>query len=273
MTVQSMTDLVGLKGRIKATWMAGNYCQIAAITETAAEDFVKRRSIKPNARVLDVACGNGNVTIPAAKASAFVIGVDIAPNLLDHARVRAAAEHLSIRIEEGDAEHLLFSTGEFDLVLSMFGAMFAPRPELVAAEMLRVCTSGGQIAMANWTPGGFVGKLFRATAKHVAPPAGMPSPLQWGDEATARERLGAGLGDVQMTRRMAQLKFPFSIPETIDFYRVHYGPTLKAFAGLSEAGQADLRRDLEELYGDHNEASDGTTCISAEYLEIVGTRT
>jgi hypothetical protein len=152
----------------------------------------------------------------------------------------------------------------------MFGAIFAPRPDLVAAELRRVCRSGGQIAMANWTPSGFIGAVFRATAMHVAPP--LLSPVQWGDEATVRERLGADVKDLQVTRHLAQLKFPFSIPETVEFYRVHYGPTLKAFAGLSETAQAALRRDLEDLYAHHNDARDGTTCIAAEYLEVVGTR-
>jgi 2-polyprenyl-3-methyl-5-hydroxy-6-metoxy-1,4-benzoquinol methylase len=273
MTIQPIADLDSLKTRIRATWMAGDYGSVAALTESAAKDFIDRRQIKPNMQVLDVACGNGNLSIPAAKAGAAVTGVDIAPNLLDQARARAAREKLDIRFKEGDAENLPVAVGAFDLVVSMFGVMFAPRPNLVAAELFRVCRSGGQIAMANWTPSGFIGALFRATAKHVAPPVGAPSPLQWGDEGTVRERLGADVKDLQMTRRLAQLKFPFSIPETVEFYRVHYGPTLKAFAGLSETAQAALRRDLEDLYVRHNDARDGTTCIAAEYLEVVGTRT
>ena len=273
MTIQPIADLDGLKTRIRATWMAGDYSSVAALTKSAANDFIDRRQIKPNMQVLDVACGNGNLSIPAAKAGAAVTGVDISPNLLDQARARATREKLNIRFEEGDAENLPVAAGAFDLIVSMFGAIFAPRPDLVAAELRRVCRSGGQIAMANWTPSGFIGAVFRATAKHVAPPAGVPSPLQWGDEATVRERLGADVKDLQVTRRLAQLKFPFSISETVDFYRVHYGPTLKAFAGLGETAQAALRRDLEDLYAQHNDARDGTTCIAAEYLEVVGTRT
>jgi hypothetical protein len=160
-----------------------------------------------------------------------------------------------------------------NLIVSMFGAIFAPRPDLVAAELCRVCRPGGQIAMANWTPSGFIGAVFRTTAKHVAPPAGVPSPLQWGDEATVRKRFGVDVKDLRVGRRLVQLKFPFSIPETVDFYRVRYGPTLKAFAGLNETAQAALRHDLEDLYARHNDARDGTTCIAAEYLEVVGTRT
>jgi SAM-dependent methyltransferase len=272
-TIQPIADLDGLKTRIRETWMAGDYSSVAALTESAANDFIDRRRIRPNMRVLDVACGTGNLSIPAAKAGAAVTGVDISPNLLDRARARAAREKLNIRFEEGDAENLPVAASAFDLIVSMFGVIFAPRPDFVAAELRRVCRSGGQIAMANWTPHGFIGAVFRATAKHVAPPTGMPSPLQWGDEATVRERLGADVSDLRVTRRSAQLKFPFSVPEAVHFYRVHYGPTLKAFAGLSETAQAALRRDLEDLYAQHNNARDGTTCIAAEYLEVVGTRT
>jgi ubiquinone/menaquinone biosynthesis C-methylase UbiE len=272
MTVQPIADLDALKTRIRATWMAGDYGTVAALTESAANEFIDRRQIKPNMRVLDVACGTGNLSIPAAKAGAAVTGVDISPNLIDQARARATREKLNIRFEAGDAENLPVAAGTFDLVVSMFGAIFAPRPDLVAAELRRVCRSGGQIAMANWTPDGFIGAVFRATAKHVAPPAGVPSPLQWGDEVIVRERLGTDVKDLQVTRHLAQLKFPFPIPETVEFYRVHYGPTLKAFAGLSETAQAALRRDLEDLYARHNDAGDGTTCIAAEYLEVVGRR-
>jgi len=273
MTARLIADLDSFKTRIKATWMAGDYGSVAALTQSAANDFIHRRQIMPNMQMLDVACGDGNLSIPAAKAGAAVTGVDIAPNLLDQARARAVREKLNIRFVEGDAENLPVAAGAFDLVVSMFGAMFAPRPDLVAAELRRVCRSGGQIAMANWTPSGFIGALFRATAKHVAPPASVPSPLQWGDEATVRKRLGVDVKNLQMTRRLAQLKFPFSVPETVEFYRVHYGPTLKAFAGLSETAQAALRRDLENLYAQHNDARDGATSIAAEYLEVVGTRT
>jgi hypothetical protein len=150
--------------------------------------------------------------------------------------------------------------------------MFAPRPDIVARELLRVCRAGGQVAMANWTPTGFIGELFRVTGRHVAPVAGAPGPLQWGDEATVRERLASRTTDVQTTRLMAELKFPFSVADTIEFYRLHYGPTLRAFAALSQEAQAGLRQDLESLYMRQNAATDGTTIIAAEYLEVVATR-
>jgi SAM-dependent methyltransferase len=180
---------------------------------------------------------------------------------------------VNVRFEEGDAEHLPYETDMFDLVVSMFGAMFAPRPDVVASELCRVCRPGGEIAMANWTPTGFVGELFKVTGKHVAPPASVPSPLLWGDETTVRERLDGHATAIRVARIREKLKFPFSIAKTVEFYRLYYGPTLRAFDGLSEVAQAALRRDLENLYTRYNEAPDGTTSITAEYLEVVAKRT
>jgi SAM-dependent methyltransferase len=272
MTVQQAVDIEALKTRIKATWMAGDYARIASFTESMANEFIDRRQLKPNTRVLDVACGNGNLSIPAAKAGAIVVGIDIAPNLLDEARSRAAREQVKIEFQEGDAEALPYEAGAFDLVVSMFGAMFAPRPDVAASELGRVCRPGGHIAMANWTPTGFIGELFKVIGKHVTPPAGVPSPLLWGDETTVRERFSSHATDIRIRRHSAQLEVPFSIAETVEFYRLHYGPTLRAFAGLSEVGQAALRRDLEDLYTQHNKANDGTTTIDTEYLEVIAMR-
>ena len=182
MSAQQIDDLEAIKARARATWMAGDYPRVARLTEPAANEFVARLQLKPGMKVLDVACGSGNLAIPAAKAGAIVTGIDIAPNLLDQARARAAGETLDIRFEEGDAEDLPFEEGAFDVVLSMFGTMFAPRPEVVAGELTRVCRQGGRIALASWTPSGFIGELFRVTSRHVPPPAGVPSPLMWGDE-------------------------------------------------------------------------------------------
>lgn len=273
MTTQPIADLDGLKARVRTTWMAGDYPRIAAFTEIAANEFIDRRGLRPGMSFLDVACGNGNLAIPAAKAGANVTGIDIAPNLLDQARARAAQEGVNIRFEEGDAENLPYGTGTFDLVATMFGAMFAPRPEVVASELCRVCRRGGQIAMASWTPSGFIGELFKATGKHVAPPPGVPSPLLWGEDAVVRERLRSNVTDITTTKILIRLELPFTVPETVEFYRLHYGPTLRAFAGLAEAAQSELRRDLEELYFRYNEAADGTTSIAAEYLEVTAVRT
>jgi SAM-dependent methyltransferase len=272
---QSGTGVDTLKSRLKATWMAGDFGLIAKSYETGAAEFVRRLDLAPGTRVLDVACGTGNLAFPAARAGAVVTGVDIATNLLEQARARAAAEGLSARFDEGDAEKLPYPDASFDAVISMFGVMFAPRPELAAAELLRVCRSGGRIALANWTPGGFVGQMFKTIAGHVPPPAGVPSPIQWGDEAKVRERLGGGATELRTTPRLIEFAFPFGAAEVVEFWRVYYGPTNQAFEALAAdpARQAALRADLERLWSEHNQAAGGSTRVESEYLEVITTRT
>lgn len=262
-------EMESLKTRLKAMWMAGDFSQVAKHIETSAEDFIARLTLKPGARVLDVACGSGNLAIPAARAGAIVIGVDIATNLLEQARARAADEGLTIQFDEGDAEALPYADAAFDEVVTMFGAMFAPRPELAAAELVRVCRPGGRIAMANWTPEGFTGQMFKLGSQHVPPPPNMPPPVQWGDEATVRKRLRDGIADLQLTRRKCELVYPIPPAEVVDFFRAYFGPTQRAFAALDTAGQAALRNDLEKLWLEHNQATDNTTLVVSEYLEVV----
>lgn len=263
-----------LKARLKATWMAGDFGLIAKGYETGAAEFVRRLGFTPGTGVLDVACGTGNLSLPAARTGADVTGVDIATNLLEQARALAAAEGLAARFDEGDAEKLPYPDASFDAVISMFGVMFAPRPDLAAAELLRVCRSGGRIALANWTPGGFIGQMFKTIAGHVAPPAGVPSPIQWGDEAKVRERLGGGTIDLRMTPRLIALEFPFGPAEVVEFWRVYYGPTNRAFEALAAdpPKQAALRTDLEQLWSGQNRAPGGTTRVESEYLEVTATR-
>src|SRR5215208_685383 len=170
------SEITALKTRLRATWIAGDFGQIAKSYTSEAEDFIKRLNLKPGTKVLDVACGTGNLAIPAARAGAVVSGVDIAPNLIEQGRENARAEGLDIQFDEGDAEALPYGDASFDVIVTMFGAMFAPRPELVAAELKRVCRPGGSIVMANWTPTGFIGQMFKTMASHVSPPPGMPSP-------------------------------------------------------------------------------------------------
>jgi len=260
-------DLTQLKSGMKAAWMAGDFGQIANYTAHEAENFVGRIGITPGSKVLDVACGTGNTAIPAAKAGASVTGVDIATNSLEQARKRAAAENLSVRFEEGDAEELPYKDSSFDVVLTMFGAMFAPRPEKAAAELVRVCKPGGIIAMANWTPQGFVGKSFQITGKMVPPPP-VPPPVLWGDEAVVQQRLGPGSKQVKCTRQHAHFAYPFTPKETVDFFRRYFGPTQMTFSRLDEAAQAQLAAQLEALWAEHNTAQDGTTQVAAEYLDV-----
>jgi len=266
------SELAALKTRLRATWIAGDFGQIAKYYTDGAEAFVNRLNLVPEMTVLDVACGTGNVALPAARAGAVVTGVDIAPNLVEQARENARGEGLKIQFDEGDAEALSYNDASFDVVATMFGAMFAPRPELVAAELKRVTRPGGLIAMANWTPAGFIGQMFKTMTKHIAPPAGMPSPLLWGVEETVRERFGEGISKLDANTQIIHWVFPFSPAEVVEHFRLYYGPTQKAFGLLDENGQLALRADLEKLWTEHNQATDGTTVVDAEYLEVRAVR-
>ena len=266
------SELSALKTRLRATWIAGDFGQIARFYANQAEDFISRLELKPGMNVLDVACGTGNLAIPAAKTGATVTGVDIAPNLVEQARENAKAAGLNAKFDEGDAEALPYPDASFDAVVTMFGAMFAPRPELVAAELKRVCRPGGLIAMANWTPSGFIGQMFKTTSAHFPPPPGMASPVLWGVEETVRERLGEGISKLETKLQKTTWVFPFSPAEVVEHFRLYYGPAQKAFGFLGEEKGAALRKELEELYTTHNQATDGTTRVEAEYLEVVARR-
>lgn len=265
-------ELGELKARLKATWSDGDYGMVAEGLQESAEGFLARFSVGPGTRVLDVACGTGQIAFPAAAAGARVTGIDIAPNLIARARARAVAEGLDIRFDEGDAEALPYADGSFDLVVTLIGAMFAPRPERVAAELIRVCRPGGRIVMGNWTPEGFVGSLFKTVGKHVPPPATMPSPLQWGVEDIVRERLKEGIADLRLARRLYDFDYPFAPSRVVAFYRTYFGPIKRAFAALDEDGQAALHDDLERLWATHNSAGNGSTHVAAELLEVVAVR-
>jgi SAM-dependent methyltransferase len=268
MTQTTAPDFAQLKSNLKSIWMAGDFGQIANYAVHAGAEFIKRTEIKPGTRILDVACGTGNVSLPAARAGAEVTGVDIAPNLLEQARKRASAENLKIRFDEGDAEDLPYRDGEFDIVVTMFGAMFAPRPERTAAELIRVCRPGGSIAMGNWTPQGFVGKTFQLTAKIVPPPPGIAPPVLWGDEATVRQRFSQGISKLTLTRHNVSFEYPFGPKEVVAFFRQYFGPTQATFARLDKAGQDSLASQLEKLWVENNQATDGTTRVQAEYLDV-----
>jgi SAM-dependent methyltransferase len=267
-TTKMTTEVEGLKKKLRATWMAGDFAEIAKSFETGAEDFVTRLDLKSGLAVLDVACGNGNTAIPAALAGAEVTGVDIAPYLIEQAIERAADAKVNAEFDVGDVEDLPYEDVSFDIVMTMFGAMFAPRPDVTAGELKRVCRPGGLIMMANWTPEGFIGQMFKTTGKHVAPPAGMPSPLLWGNEETVKSRLSDGIADLQMVRRNIDFVFPIGPAEVVEHFRKYYGPTQKAFDALEADAQTALRKDLEDLWSSYNSATDGTTKVASEYLEV-----
>ena len=261
-----------LKSKLRATWTAGDFSQIAKAYTKGAEEFVERLNLQPGVKFLDVACGSGNLAIPAARLGAEVTGMDLAPEMVLQARQNAEREGLKARFDEGDAEALQYDDNAFDVVATMFGAMFAPRPDVTASELLRVCKPGGRIAMANWTPAGFIGQMFKMTAGHVPPPAGMPSPVLWGVEATVRERFGSRVSSLAAATQNIFFRFPFSPVEVVEHFRTYYGPTQKAFGALDENGQAALRGDLERLWTQNNRASDGTTEVESEYLEVIAIR-
>ncbi len=273
MTVSAtVTDLDALKGRLKATWMDGNYDYFSRFMESSAVEFLGRRDVDPGAAWLDVACGSGQLALIAARRGAKVTGVDIAPNSIAAARGRAAAEGLDARFDEGDAEALPYPDASFDVVASIYGAMFAPRPDKVAAELLRVCRSGGAIAMANWTKEGFIGAMFRTFARFIAPP-GMPAPVLWGDETTVAERFGDGVSDLRLDRVNYRFDYPFGPEDVVEFFRRYYGPTTRAFATLDDDAAAALRAELVELWSSNNLADEpDRTLVDAEYLDVQAIR-
>lgn len=260
-----------LKVRLRSTWMSGDYDTFSRFLQPGAEAFYERLRVPKGARMLDVGCGSGQLALIAARSGASATGCDIATNWIERARARAAEENLPVRFEEGDAEALPYDDGEFDVVASLIGAMFAPDPERVAAELTRVCRPGGTIAMANWTPDGFIGKMFRVIARHIAP-AGMPSPVLWGDAEVARRRLQPGAGEIRTSVRMYPFIYPFSPRGVVEFFRMTYGPMAKAFASLDEPGQRRLREELVELWSSHNQAGEHATAVDAECLEVVAIR-
>jgi len=263
----SYDELKDLKARMKASWMAGDFGQIAKRMANGAEEFVARLELQPGMKVLDVACGTGNQSIPAARTGASVTGVDIAPNLLEQARQRAGEENLSIQFDVGDAEQLPYADGQFDVVLSMFGAMFGPRPEVVANELKRVCHSKGLIAMGNWTPESFVGKTFQINSKHVAPPPKIAPPVLWGREDVVRERFGDGV-TIRTQKRIVLFNPQMGAAAAVDFFREYFGPTRVAFSRLDAEGQERMRADLVDLWTKYNIGDAEHAKIEAEYLEV-----
>jgi SAM-dependent methyltransferase len=260
-----------LKSRLHSTWIAGDYDLFSRYMEKDARAFYERLDVPPGARLLDVACGSGQLSLIAARDGVNVTGIDIAENLISRAQARAEAEKLPARFEVADAEALPFPDESFDVVVSLIGAMFAPRPERVAGELLRVCVPGGTIAMANWTPAGFIGQMFKTISGFIAP-ANMPSPLLWGDEGVVKDRFGNRISDVKLTKRFYTFDYPFPPCEVVDFFRRYYGPANRAFASLDDKGQQLLHDELESLWSANNRAHSGCTVVEAEYLEVIVTR-
>jgi SAM-dependent methyltransferase len=265
-------DLESIKARQQATWSTGDYHVIATQIQIVAELLIERLDIRSTERVLDVATGSGNAAIAAARRGCEVVGVDYVPALLDRARRRSKAEGLSIDYVEGDAEALTFLDGSFDVVTSVFGAMFAPNQEQTASELLRVTRSGGRIGIVAHAPEGFIGQMFRTIAKHVPPPAGLRSPIQWGTDVRLQELFGAEASAIKTEKRI--YTFRSRSPEAwVETWRREYGPIRKAFDAVSGvAGRVALEQDLIALIGTFNRAADGTMVVPSEYLEAVITK-
>jgi SAM-dependent methyltransferase len=257
-----------LTARARAVWTSGDFYQIARSYVVGAEAFIARLALRPGESVLDVACGTGNLAIPAAGAGARVSGVDIAPNLIAAAQEAARIAGRRIAFEVGDAEALPYADDRFDTSVTMFGAMFAYRPERVAAELLRVTRPGGRIAMANWTPEGFVGEMLRAHTAIVPPPSGVPSSLAWGQEDVVRARFGSGASSISCRRETLELRFALPPAGVAEVFAAYYGPTVTTLAAAGPEGASRLRAELTRLFTAHTSASDGTTAVVGEYLDV-----
>jgi SAM-dependent methyltransferase len=265
-------DLEAIKQAQQKTWSEGDFAMVAGLVMMVAEELAERLDIVPGERVLDVACGSGNGALAAARRSwGNAVGVDFVPALLERGRERAAAERLDVEFVEGDAADLPIGDGEFDVVISIFGAMFAPEQEKAAAELLRACKSGGRIGMANWVPDGPVSSLFAAIAKHVPPPPGMVPPVLWGTEERVRELFGDGVSELRVERRASRQAFR-SIDHYLDFFRTYFGPIKMAFDRVGTEGEAALEADLRQQLEKANTGGDRAFVLEPEYLQVIATR-
>ena len=272
MTAQpQVPDLSDIKDRQQKTWASGNYARIGDTLVIMGELLCEAVDVHAGDKVLDVATGSGNTAISAARRFCNVTGIDYVPGLIEHARKRAEAEGLQITFEVGDAEDLPYPDASFDVVLSTLGVMFAPDQEKVAEELLRICRPGGKIGLANWTPEGFIGNMFRTLGKHVLPPPGIKPPPLWGTEERLRELLGEGVASLEVRQRSYMFRYPSS-RHFVEYFRSYYGPTLKAFESLDPEGQEALAEDLEELFEQWNTAGDATLIVPSDYLEVVAVR-
>ena len=270
-TTAAQPDFAAVKTRQHAAWSSGDYAIIGATLQIVGESLAEAMDLRAGQRVLDVAAGNGNVTLAAARRWCDVVSTDYVGALLARGRERAAAERFEVEFREADVEALPFADGSFDAVVSTYGCMFAPNPRRTAAEMLRVCKAGGKIGMANWTPDGMIGQVFKTIGKYVSPPAGVDSPALWGTRARLDELFGAQASKIDAQPR--HFVFRYRSPQhMLDTFRNYYGPVLKTFAALDEGKQAALAADLIALIGRFNRADDGTLVAPAEYLEIVITK-
>lgn len=264
-------ELAAVKTKQQAAWSSGDYAIVGTTLQIVGEQLAEAVDLRAGEKVLDVAAGNGNVTLAAARRWCEVTSTDYVDTLLAGGRRRAEAEGLSVAFETADAENLPFADGTFDAVVSTFGVMFTPDQDRAAAELLRVCKPGGRIGLANWTPESFIGQLFKAIGKHLPPPAGIKSPALWGVRARLDELFGRHGHDIATESRYFTFRYR-SPQHFLDIFRDYYGPVLKAFAALDDAGKQALAQDILDLVERFNRSGDGTMVVPSEYLEVVITR-
>jgi ubiquinone/menaquinone biosynthesis C-methylase UbiE len=264
-------DLTAVKARQQAAWASGDYAVVGTTLQIVGEDLCEALDLRAGQTVLDVAAGNGNVALAAARRWCDVVATDYVQALLDRARERASADRLTIEFREADAENLPFPDASFDAVVSTFGVMFTPDQERAASELVRVCKRGGKIGLANWTPEGFIGQVFKTLGKYLPPPAGVKSPALWGTRARLAELFDPHASSIKAAQR--NFVFRYRSPEHfLDIFRTYYGPLHKAFGALDAAAGSGLERDLKALVGQLNRSGDETMVLPSEYLEIVITR-
>ena len=264
-------DLASLKIRQQAAWSSGNYAVVGTTLQIVGEQLCETLDLRAGSKVLDVAAGNGMASLAAARRWCDVTSTDYVPALLECGRARASADGLPIEFIEADAEYLPFGDSEFDVVVSTFGVMFTPNQEKAASELSRVCKPGGRIGLANWTPEGFIGQVFKTLGKYLPPLSGAKSPALWGTRAALEEMFGAQSRSIKAEPRL--FNFRYRSPEHfLDVFRTFYGPVLKAFAALDTASQQNLRNDLHALIVRMNKSGDATMVVPSEYLEVVITR-
>ena len=272
MTTQPQApDLGAIKKRQHKVWSSGDYGKVGITLIIIAENLCEAADLRSGQKVLDVATGNGNTALAAARRFCDVTGIDYVPMRLEEGRVRAEAEGLRVDFREGDAEHLPFGDAAFDVVVSTIGVMFAPDQEKAAGELLRVCRPGGGICLANWTPDGFVGQLFRMIGEHVPPPPLPHPPFRWGTEKGIRELLGDGIASLRTQRRRFTFRYR-STQHFVDYFRGYNGPFIAAFEALDTRGKKALERDLIGLIDRFNISDDGTAVVPSDYLEVVAIR-
>jgi ubiquinone/menaquinone biosynthesis C-methylase UbiE len=264
-------DLAALKARQQTAWSSGDYAVVGVTLQIVGETLCEALDLHAGRKVLDVAAGNGNVSLAAARRSCDVTSTDYVPSLLKRGEARATADGLKIAFREADAEALPFADGSFDAVVSTFGVMFAPNQDQAAAELLRVCKPGGQIGLANWTPEGFVGQMFKVLGKYLPPPAGTKPPMRWGTRAGLTEMFGAGSSAMRAEPRNMNFRY-LSGEHYVEVFKTYYGPMLKAFAALDASQQESLKSDLLDLIARMNRAKDGTMIVPSEYMEVVITK-